>query len=534
MERERRVGLGDLRVDAHDALAELVGRGEARRAEDVPADDHVAHRARLVPVVRVAGDQDGGAARLEVVLLDHDLARGRHEDPARAVRQELVPADDDVGRPGQVLERVALLHLRRHRLAEADLEGVAVARLEGDEGALADRAHRAVEDEADAVARVAPAEAGRLVVHEAGDEPVGRRSPDDAHARAVDVHGVVHEAVEARALDRDEAAAVGDVDAVVVAGEHAAAGRRHRPERAHGQVLGELGEQAQPGVRVHRDVLDRHVARVDHEDPGVVALAVAEDEQVADGRAPAERVAEAHEAGRELLGAVAAPALAEAARVARAGHDLQGAPVELHCVLPLVLPALADEDELPALDHVRVLPVVEAQVQVVLGRRLDHRLRSERDVPVDRDAAEGDPARAVHRERLHPVVEDEGRARAVDRQAAEALDEDGEPLRVHVGGVRLEVVALGRVLRPEVVAALREDEHRPLELPARLERSGHRGDGVRAAVGRGAEVGDPHDGRPVGGSRGGGREDAEGGEGEGRGGGSEGSEHGASWRQAIR
>ena len=238
-------------------------------------------------------------------------------------------------------------------------------------------------------------------------------------------------------------------------------------------------------------VLDGHVAAVLDEQPGVVAGAVAEHEDAANGGPPRKPPRQPNPAGLEDRRVVVAPSGPEHPRVSRAGDDAQGLRVELHRARPGALPPFADEHQLALLHDERELAVIDPQVNLFLGGRFDRRLGGQRDVPVNRQVPDGDAVGSLDGERLDPIVEDEGRAVSIDRESREGLDEDRQPLRVVGGGVRLEVLALDRVLRPEVVPSLRErEDDGATEAARRLEGTLHGRHGVRAAVRNGAERGD--------------------------------------------
>ena len=73
-------------------------------------------------------------------------------------------------------------------------------------------------DETDPVAGSSPGHPCGLFVHEFAQQAVWREPANNTHDGAMDVDRVVHKAVEAAGLDLDQTAAVGNMDAVVMAG----------------------------------------------------------------------------------------------------------------------------------------------------------------------------------------------------------------------------------------------------------------------------------------------------------------------------
>ena len=205
-------------------------------------------------------------------------------------------------------------------------------------------------------------------MHEFAKQAIRRRPADDAHARAMNVDRIIHQAVEPAALDLDKTATVGEVDSIVVARKDLPSGRWDSVEMPQGDVLGILGQQPQARTVKQVQVLDGCVLAIDDEEPGMVAFAVAKDEDIPWCRPPAKTAVEPDEALLQFLGSVCPPILSQAAFVAGARNDPQRLAVEFHRIPPDALPTLSNEDELSVFDDKGKLPVVDPKVEVVLGR----------------------------------------------------------------------------------------------------------------------------------------------------------------------
>src|SRR5690349_5705319 len=111
MKRLSRHQLRDFRTHTDDSFAELIHGTQTRGAEDIAANRNVSHRPRLIPVIGVPGDGNGGTARLELILLDQHAAGSGDQHTARAIGSELAATSGYVRSPSQVLQRIADLEL---------------------------------------------------------------------------------------------------------------------------------------------------------------------------------------------------------------------------------------------------------------------------------------------------------------------------------------------------------------------------------------------------------------------------------------
>src|ERR1039457_6914813 len=127
-------------------------------------------------------------------------------------------------------------------------------------------------------------------MHEFAEQLIRRRPAENAHAGAVDIDRIIHEAVEPAILDLDESAAIGNMDPIIMTGENLAVGRRDDLETSNRDVLGILGQQPKPRAVMEVEVFDRRVLAIDDEQAGMVALAVPQDKNTAYGGPSAEVV----------------------------------------------------------------------------------------------------------------------------------------------------------------------------------------------------------------------------------------------------
>ena len=307
----------------------------------------------------------------------------------------------------------------------------------------------------------------------------------------MDVDRVVHQAGKGAALDLNATPAVGEVQAIIVPTEVTSLGPiRHAMDLLKVEVLRVLGQDAEPGGVIDVNVLQRDRLAVEQEHARMVAGAVTQYEDVAPGRSAGEAVVQADESGRHFLGPVVVPATSEAAPIARVPGNQSAVALELHGPPPPALPALPDEDQLVVLDGIRRFQHVDLQVHVGFGDFGDFGLGGQGNVPVNAHIAYGHLLGMVHRERLHPVVENELGAGALDRQILELLDEDRASLGIDVRRVGFVVDPFGAMVWPEVVAALRKRQHRGLLETAGLQRLVDRLHRILAGVRLKSEIGD--------------------------------------------
>jgi hypothetical protein len=140
----------------------------------------------------------------------------------------------------------------------------------------------------------------------------------------VDIDRIVHQTVKPAGLDLDESAAIRNLDPIVMSGKDFAARRRDGLVMPKRDVLGILGQQSQSGAVKQIDVLDGGVFAIDDEETGMVAFAVAQNEDIPRRGPPPEAVVEPNAAPLEFLGPVVVPIRPQAALVASFLNDPAG------------------------------------------------------------------------------------------------------------------------------------------------------------------------------------------------------------------